>query len=210
MPHLSEAKKRSMEATPLIRDGKTDDLETLVETLSDSFSQDPLFNWVFPQTELYPAYFRLLVRDVYLPRGIVHTDSDGRAAALWLPPEERFEIPPRLGLLGFGFQLFMREGLRPLWRLRQQSGIYTKHLPREPHYYLQFLGCRSSEQGQGIGTALIKKGTQICDERGIPAFLESSNILNVPLYERHGFEIRAEEALATGGPTVWFMWREPQ
>jgi ribosomal protein S18 acetylase RimI-like enzyme len=159
---------------------------------------------------MYPDFFRLLVRDMYLPRGIAHMEIGGRAAALWLPPEERFEIPPRLALLAFASQLILHEGLRPLWRIRQQGAIFAKHLPKEPHYYLQFIGCHQEAQGQGLGAALLKQGTRICDERGMPAYLESSNIRNVPLYERHGFEVRAEQALAKNGPSVWFMWRDPR
>ena len=48
----------------------------------------------------------------------------------------------------------------------------------------------------------------MCDEQGLPAYLESSNVLNVPLYQRHGFEVMAEAALPQGGPSAWFMWRE--
>ncbi|MFT4519370.1 MAG: GNAT superfamily N-acetyltransferase [Halioglobus sp.] len=199
-----------MDALPQIREGQLGDLDRLVDTLSDSFSNDPLFNWVFPQPQLYPIFFRLLVKDLYLPRGIIHVEEKGRAAALWLPPEERYELPPRIGMLNFGFQLVIREGLRPFWRMQQQGSVYAKHLPKEPHYYLQFIGCRQSDQGHGIGAALIKEGTQVCDDHGMPAYLESSNKLNVPLYKRHGFEVKAEQQVSKNGPTAWFMWREPR
>ena len=42
----------------------------------------------------------------------------------------------------------------------------------------------------------------------MPAYLESSNILNVPLYERHGFVVQADAAVSDDGPRAWFMWRE--
>lgn len=191
-----------------IRDAVAGDLETLVHTLSDSFAEDPMFNWVFPRKQLYPFFFRMLVKDVYLPRGFVHIESQGRAAALWLPPEERFKIAPRLGLLRFGLKLVRQGGLRPVWRLQQQGSVFARHLPREPHYYLQFIGCRYDHQGQGIGAALLMRGIQICDERGMPAYLECSNHRNVPLYERHGFEVRSQQAVGKDGPMAWFMWRE--
>ena len=59
-----------MESAPTIRHAVPGDLDTLVDTLSDSFSADPMFNWVFPKQDLYPYFFRMLVKDVYLPRGI--------------------------------------------------------------------------------------------------------------------------------------------
>lgn len=197
-----------MNQAPIIRDAVPGDLDTLVDALSDSFAEDPMFNWVFPGAQLYPYFFRMLVRDVYLPRGIVHIEDQGRAAALWLPPEERFKIAPRLGLLKFGLKLVRKGGLRPVWRVQQQGSVFSKHLPREPHYYLQFIGCRHAHQGGGIGAELLKQGINICDEHGMPAYLECSNIRNIPLYQRHGFEVRSQQAVGRNGPMAWFMWRE--
>ncbi|MEZ5502529.1 MAG: GNAT family N-acetyltransferase [Halioglobus sp.] len=197
-----------METPPIIRDASHADTEDLVDALSDSFARDPMFNWVFPQAQLYPVFFRMLVKDVYLPRGIVHIEEQGRAAALWLPPEERFIVAPRLSLLKFGLRLLGVGGLSQLWRVYRQGYVFARHCPREPHYYLQFIGCRHGAQGQGIGATLLKQGTTICDERGMPAYLECSNERNLPLYQRHGFEVTAAEPVSKTGPTAWFMWRE--
>jgi len=197
-----------MDQAPVIRDAGEADLETLVDTLSDSFSADPVLNWVIPEPRLYADFFRLIVRDVYLPRGIVHLEEQGRGAALWLPPGEKFEIPPRLAMVSMIARLVMRRGLSPLSRIRHQGALFEQRHPEEPHFYLQFIGCRHRNQGQGVGSALIKHGTRLADEAGLPAYLESSNSLNVPLYERHGFEVQAEEDVANGGPRAWFMWRE--
>jgi len=106
--------------------------------------------------------------------------------------------------------LVLHKGPAPLWRIRQQGALFAKHHPKQPHYYLQFIGCRQRDQGQGVGAALLKQGTRICDEKNMPAYLESSNSLNVPLYQRHGFEVTHEQAVGRDGPTAWFMWREPR
>ena len=171
-----------MENTPTIRNAVAADLDTLVDTLSDSFADDPMFSWLFPSTQLFPFFFRMLVKDVYLPRGIVHIEDRGHAAALWLPPEQRLKVAPRLRLLRLALKLIRESGLRPVWRVTRQSSVFARHHPLEPHYYLQFIGCQRSEQGRGIGSALLKQGTRICDERGMPAYLECSNPRNVPLY----------------------------
>lgn len=199
-----------MHTIPIIREGQPDDLETLVDTFSDSFASDPVFNWVIPRTQLYPEFFRLFIRDIYLPRGIVHMEDNGRGAAMWLPPGEHSEIPPRLALLKMVVSLVLHKGPTPLWRIRQQGVLFAKHHPKQPHYYLQFIGCRQRDQGQGLGAALLKRGTRICDEKNMPAYLESSNSLNVPLYQRHGFEVTHEQTVGRDGPTAWFMWREPR
>ena len=193
----------------IVRDADHGDLDTLVEILSDSFAHDPMFNWVFPRAEFYPHFFRLLVRDVYLPRGIIHIEQQGRAAALWLPPAERFQVAPRLGLLRLGLKLVRQQGLRSIRRVHRQGAVFARHYPSsEPHYYLQFIGCRHGDQGRGIGSALLQQGLRICDGHGMPAYLECSNHRNVPLYHRHGFDIRAKQAVGKNGPLAWFMWRE--
>lgn len=202
------AKQPPLEQPPVIRDGNEADTEAMVATLSDSFSNDPMMNWVIPPAAIYPDYFRLLIREVYLPRGMIHVDQDRRAVALWLPPKERLQMAPRSALLKLTMQLLQHGGLRAMYRIRQQSLIFSRQLPREPHYYLQFIGCRREDQGRGLGSALLEQGTRICDEQNMPAYLESSNRLNLPLYERHGFEVVDEKTLGRKGPTAWFMWRE--
>jgi len=193
-----------------VRNGGPNDAEQLASLLSESFAQDPMFNWIFPRKQLYRAYFHLLIQEVYLPVGMIHTDTQMRATALWLPPQQRFQVAPTLSLLKLAWELVYHEGLKPLGRIRQQGRIFARHLPREPHYYLQFIGASCSHQGQGLGSTLLSYGTQICDEQAMPAYLESSNLRNVPLYERHGFKVIAKEQLPGQGPTIYFMWRDAQ
>ena len=55
---------------------------------------------------------------------------------------------------------------------------------------------------------MIAAITSRCDDEGIPAYLESSDPVNVPLYESHGFRVVGEVGILDG-PTVPLMWREP-
>ncbi|WP_458645714.1 N-acetyltransferase, partial [Mycobacteroides abscessus] len=41
-----------------------------------------------------------------------------------------------------------------------------------------------------------------------PAYLESSNIRNNPLYERFGFKVVEEIKPTTHGPSLWAMYRD--
>ncbi|MEP6390135.1 MAG: GNAT family N-acetyltransferase [Halioglobus sp.] len=197
-----------MNQPPQIRTAGSADLESLAAILGNSFEHDPVMNWVIPSTALYQDFFYLIVREIYLKRGIAHVDEAGRGASLWLPPDEQFELPPQWSLFKLMAQLVLRKGFRPLAHMREQGALFAKHRPREPHFYLQFVGCTQTHQGEGVGSALLKHGTDLCDEQSSPAYLESSNEINVPLYERHGFEVIAQEPVGTNAPTAWFMWRE--
>ena len=56
-------------------------------------------------------------------------------------------------------------------------------------WYLPCIAVDCAYQGQGLGAALMKHALRNIDERGDSAYLESSNPLNISLYERHGFEV---------------------
>ena len=65
-----------------------------------------------------------------------------------------------------------------------------------------------TSQGRGYGSALLRYALEQIDRTGAPAYLESSNPRNVPLYERHGFKILGR-VQAGSSPTVVPMLRRP-
>jgi len=184
--------------------------DTVAGILAAAFARDPVMNWVIPHAGLYRPFFDLLLRDVFLPRGTVQLEQAGRGAALWLPPGERFEVPPSAALLGLVLRLALRRGPRTLLRIREQGALFARQHPHAPHFHLLFIGCPPEHQGRGVGSTLLRAGTRLCDAARMPAYLESSNARNLPLYRGHGFEVVAAENLPEGGPRVWFMWREPR
>lgn len=86
----------------------------------------------------------------------------------------------------------------------EQMGRYH---PQEPHWYLPFIGVEPSRQGQGLGSALLRASLSRCDADGLPAYLESSNPINQPLYERHGFRAIGEIKIGSGPPIVPMLRR---
>ena len=86
----------------------------------------------------------------------------------------------------------------------------TIHDRAPPHWYLGYLGARRDRQGQGLGTQMLREVLACADTDGVPAYLESSNERNLPLYERNGFRLIGDLRALGHGPTIWRMWREPQ
>lgn len=167
-------------------------------------------NWVVPHTALYPDFYRHLVSGLFLERGLMFMDSGARSAALWLPPGVAHQWPGGISQLRLVLRLLWHSGSKVFPRIRQAEEVMVRRHPGEPHYYLHAIGARRDCQGQGLGSALMKHVIRRCDEEGVPAYLESSSPRNVPLYERHGFEVQATEPIGEGGPPMFFMWREPR
>ncbi|MEM0954096.1 MAG: GNAT family N-acetyltransferase [Pseudomonadota bacterium] len=196
--------------TPSIQKRGANDSQQVADILADAFQHDPCMNFVIPVQELYSSFYKLLADQLYLPQGLVFTDNECNAAAMWLPPGTAPDVPMSLSQLGLLFRLFIRQGPRVIPRLQQASAVMAQNHPKTPHYYLQAIGAKSGFQGRGLGSALLKHMTHRVDKESMPCYLESSSPANVPLYQRHGFEITGQAPIAQGGPPLIFMWREPQ
>jgi ribosomal protein S18 acetylase RimI-like enzyme len=129
---------------------------------------------------------------------------DGYAgAALWLPPDVRPEEDALITLLQqTGSAQVQKDGVKVF----EQMGRYH---PREPHWYLPFIGVDPFHQGKGYGTALMQHALLPCDRDHTLAYLESSNPKNIPLYERRGFELLGTIQVGTS-PPIFPMLRTPR
>jgi GNAT superfamily N-acetyltransferase len=180
------------------------DVSQVVEDLHAAFMEDPVLGWVFPddgkRRRYGHRYFEMQARRL-VPGGLAWRADGG--GALWAGAGAWRESP--LDALRLGAATARGVGRRGAAVARGLMGIESRH-PREPHLYLAVVGVRPERQGRGLGSALLQPGLEKADRLGLPAYLESSNIRNVPLYERHGFEVTEEATLPRGG-AVWLMWR---
>ena len=78
--------------------------------------------------------------------------------------------------------------------------------PETEHWYLPAMGVDPLHQGKGYGSALIERGLEICDHNHVAAYLESTNPMNIPLYQRFGYEV-VGEIQAGSSPTITPMFR---
>ena len=61
---------------------------------------------------------------------------------------------------------------------------------REPHWYLPLIGVDHIEAGpRPPARSLLRHALERVDASDGSPYLESSNPANVPLYQRHGFEV---------------------
>ncbi len=175
------------------------------EILADAFAADPVGKWICPDPE-YPRWCWPVIVPFLLARDEVYITGDGLGAVMWIPPGAKLDIKPGLAVLWVYWRRF---GLGAIGRLLRLMTGMEKHHPKDPHYYLFAIGVRSEAKGQGVGSALLKPVLNECDRCKVSAYLENSNPLNLPFYQRHGFEVRGEMTMPRNGPTLWLMYRDP-
>jgi len=157
-----------------------------VATLVAAFAADPAVRWMYPDAEQYLTHFPEFAR-AFGGKAFEHDTADemeGRSAtALWLPPGVQ---PDEAAIVDVLQRSVSEQRLPEMFELFEQMGAYH---PSGPHWYLPLIGVDPCDQGQGCGSILLRKGIARCDADRLPAYLESTNLRNVPLYERFGFKV---------------------
>lgn len=177
--------------------------------LAAAFENDPIFSWLIPHDTRRLArlerFFALELRHVVLPAGRVWTTAARDGASLELPPG-RWRMPLSAQLT-HGPAFLAVFGSRLAHAFALITTMERRH-PREPHYYIPYVGVAPHAQGQGLGTALLKSTLDRCDRERLPAYLEATSERNAALYERLGFEHLGSFTLGSS-PPLWPMRRAP-
>jgi GNAT superfamily N-acetyltransferase len=184
-----------------VRPADERDQQTVIDVITLAFSTDPMARWAYPDPATYLAIMPETIRAFAghgFALGTVHLVDGGAAAAMWLPPGTH---PDSDRLAALSEQHSPPERLPDMLQVFEQMGGYH---PEEPCWYLPLIGVDPVAQGRGHGSALEQ-----CDRDGMPAYLESSNPRNIPLYERHGFEAIGR-IQAGASPTIVPMLRQPR
>ena len=173
--------------------------------LTLAFSGDPASRWTWPDPKAYLEafpHFAIAFGGAAFEKGsALRVGSAG--AALWLPPGTH---PDEAALDALMERTADAATAVDGPKLMQQMASYHPH---EPHWFLPLLGVDPAQQNKGVGGALLRHVTDQCDRDGVLAYLDSSNPRNIPLYQRHGFEI-VGRAQSGSSPVITPMLRKPQ
>ena len=194
------------------REAMTSEAPDVGAVLADAFIEDPVLSFLFPDADRRPvllaAFFANRLAAGHHLDHVLVPDAPGvrAAAAVWEPPRQPDDPEPDLGpavaalraLLG---EEWLVDRLVPLAAIKEAR-------PLTPHWHLAFIGTRVIDRGRGLASALIAAVTSRCDAEGLPAYLESSGLANVPLYQRHGFRVTGEVVIPDG-PVIPLMLRDP-
>lgn len=178
--------------------------EKAIGVLTLAFTGDPMARWSLPDPVKYLEIFPSLARAFggnSFALGSAYLAADAAGAALWLPPGERPDEEALDRLLSEHAPDSIKADMPSIFEQM------VKFHPTEPHWYLPMIGVDPSRQGNGVGSSLMKIALETVDRDGVIAYLESSNPKNIPLYERHGFEVIGEIQAGTS-PVLTPMLRK--
>jgi len=178
----------------------------VLDVLVQAFRMDPLTRWAFPDPATYRdafGAFAVAFAGSAFELGSAWCVRGFFGAALWLPPG----AGPDEGAVAAVFERYVPpERLGVMFTIMQQMG---GHHPGGPHWHLPLIGVDPARQGRGHGSALLHHAAEWLDRERQVAYLESTNPLNVPLYERHGFDV-VGTIQSGNAPPVFPMVRRPR
>src|SRR5712692_6111047 len=159
------------------------DVDVIVETLANAFAADPLLLWVLRQPhdveKRLRAFFRATITAELRRAGHgVHRNADASCVAVWKThpadePDDRWAIVRQAPALLHALRLGIP-------RARQAAAATAAVHPAEPHYYLEVLGTRRKDQGEGHASTVLGHLLLACDAAGLGAYLETANPATVP------------------------------
>jgi ribosomal protein S18 acetylase RimI-like enzyme len=162
--------------------------------------------WMYPTPNQhlthFPSFVRAFAGSAFVQGSAYYADGYA-GAALWLPPDSHFAEEELRALLCRSVAERERADLLAVF-----AQMVSYH-PNEPYWYLPFVGVDPIHQGQGYGSALMEHALAPCDGDQRLAYLESTNPRNLPLYQRHGFEILGTIQAGTS-PPLFPMLRKPR
>ena len=193
--------------TPIIKTAATaSDEASIIDVLVRANWEDPAARWVWPDSQQFLMHFPSFVR-AFGGKAFGHGSAyyvDGyTGAALWLPPDVHPDEDTLIDLLQ---RTVSGQIQKNIFEVFEQMGRYH---PSEPHWYLPLMGVDPSQQGKGLGSALLQHILIQFDRDNKLAYLESSNPRNIPLYKRHGFELLGSIQIGTS-PSIAPMLRRPK
>jgi len=179
------------------------DYDRSIASLVAAFIADPLMRWMFSDPKQYLDYFPLVLKHFAggaFEHASAYRTDDFKGVALWLPPG----VSPDEEALGS----VMQEGM--VAKLQGEALGVLEQLgaghPEEAHWYLPAIGVEPTSQGKGYGSTLLARGLEVCDRDHVAAYLEATNPVSIPLYQRFGFGVIGQ-IQAGSSPAITPMFR---
>lgn len=175
-------------------------------TLAEAFRDDPVERWLFPEDERYDRHFMAWL-DAFggraIETGTAWRLGDFDAVALWMAPDVEPDESAITSVLHATVATALHADVFEV--LAEMDAAH----PKDPHWYLPWLGVRPELRGKGLGAELLRQCLAEVDRTSLPAYLETSNPRTLPFYERHGYVVTGATT-NRACPPITFLRRPPR
>jgi ribosomal protein S18 acetylase RimI-like enzyme len=177
---------------------------------------DPLFVYILPDAPLRVSGV-LMMMEMFLRIGLAHgevwvTPPPIRGVACWLSPMHPTTTEADRDAAGWREvgTVWGPEAVARFQTLITDRDGAVSSLAPEPHWHLTWLGVEPGQQGQGIGSTLVRQMTTRADAEGVACWLFTFAARNVPIYEHLGFQVTLDTLLPASGLRLWVMALPPR
>ena len=169
------------------------DKQLITDILATSFNDNKSVNYIVKQDSKREQRLRSLMEysfDVcHLFGDVFLSDDKSGCALVLLPDKKKFSLKS----LWLDVKLIANcTGLSNVSKAMDREEKIKKLQPKEPLYYLWFIGVNPATQNKGTGSALLSDLINEGKEKQRTICLETSTLKNLPWYEKFGFTIYNE------------------
>lgn len=169
------------------------DKNLVVNILTKSFDTNQSVNFIVQQDEKRLGRIKSLMDysfEVCYSFGEIFLSDDKKACALVLFPDQKRTTIKSM-LLDVKL-IYSCVGIGNIKKAMSRESKIKKLQPKDPMYYLWFIGVDPIYQGSGIGTELMQAIIEDSKKQQRSIYLETSTLKNLPWYKKFGFEIYNE------------------
>jgi len=170
-----------------------DDKKLVIDILTKSFESNKSVNYIVKQDINRIRRIKALMDysfEVCYEFGEVFLSDDKKACALVLFPDQKRTTLKSM-LLDLKL-IFACVGISNIGKALSRESKIKQLQPKEPMFYIWFIGVDPAYQNSGIGSKLLNELLEESKRKQRRVFLETSTAKNIPWYQRFGFKIYDE------------------
>lgn len=180
-----------------MRKAEPRDKDLIVDILTRSFEANQSVNYIVKQDKKRIKRIEALMDysfEICYLFGDVFLSEDKKACALILYPDKKKTLLK--SILLDARLIFTCVGLSNIKKTMHREAMIKKLQPKEPMYYLWFIGVDPEYQNEGIGSKLLQEIIDDSSKKQRAIFLETSTLKNIPWYKKFDFHIYHELELS--------------
>jgi GNAT superfamily N-acetyltransferase len=185
--------------------------EKVIEILSDCFETNKSVNWIVKQDSKRKERIRYLMEysfEACMENGQIYLTHDLTGVIICSNSDDKLPILQEAYLtVQYVLKVTGVDGIAKA--LRRESYINQYHPQDQEFLYIWFIGLEKTEQGKGIGSAMLQEVLNKSNKEQIPVYVETSNEKSLNFYKKHGFEVYHIPPEDMFGFNLYFMRRLP-